>query len=270
VNWQRIQTIIQKEWDETIRNRDIVLTALLLTLLFTAMPVVIGFVVPTFAGEQALNDPDLAPMLESMSALFPDFAGLSILQQFQILMVRQFLLLFLILPIMISLSIATFSIIGEKTSRSLEALLATPIRTGELLLAKSVAAAVPAVLVTWVGFAIFALVVRWMGGAQVFALALDGAAWATMLLITPLIALFGLAIGVIVSARASDPRSAQQVGGIIVLPLIAVIVAQLSGLFLLGLPLVLLGALVLLIVDVAILRAGVRLFNREAILTRWR
>ena len=50
------------------------------------------------------------------------------------------------MPAYIPLSIATFSIIGEKLARSLEPVLAAPIRTSELLAGKAVAALVPGVL----------------------------------------------------------------------------------------------------------------------------
>ena len=47
--------------------------------------------------------------------------------------VQQFLVFFLLMPAYIPLSIATFSIIGEKQARTLEPVLATPVRTVELL-----------------------------------------------------------------------------------------------------------------------------------------
>jgi hypothetical protein len=57
---------------------------------------------------------------------------------------------------------------------------------------------------------------------------------------------------------------------VVILPLVAVVLGQATGLLWLGLPLVLLGALVLLLLDVALLAAGTALFDRETILTRWR
>ena len=47
------------------------------------------------------------------------------------------------MPAYIPLSIATFIIIGEKQARSLEPVLAAPIRTVELLAGKAIAALVP-------------------------------------------------------------------------------------------------------------------------------
>ncbi|HBY93929.1 MAG: ABC transporter permease subunit [Ardenticatenaceae bacterium] len=266
----RIRTIIAKEWQETIKNRTIVLTFLLLLLIFMVMPLGLAFGLPLFAGSQALNDPDMGKMLSLLTEAFPGFGNLQPVQQFQVFMLRQFLILFLILPVMGAMSIATYSIIGEKTSRSLEALLATPITTTELLLGKSLAAAGPSVIATWAAFGLFALLTRLLSGPTVTAYIFDAPAWATILLITPLAAVFALGLGVVISSRVNDPRSAQQVGGVLVLPLVAVMIAQSAGFFLLGIPFVLIGALALLLLDLVVLGLGISIFNREQILTRWR
>jgi ABC-2 type transport system permease protein len=270
MNGRRIRTILSKEWEETIRNRTIVGTFLFMLLVFMGLPLVMAFAGPALAGDALVNDPDMQPLQEVLTQAFPEFAELEPVQQFQVFMLRQFPVLFLLAPIMGAMSVATYSIIGEKTTRSLEALLATPIRTSELLLAKSLAAAVPPVAATWVAFGIWALLVRLLGGPVVAGYALNASTWTMMLLIMPLVALLALGLSVIVSSRANDPRSAQQVAVILVLPIVALLAGQLSGLFLLGLPAVLIGAAVLLVVDALVLQAGVRLFNREAILTRWK
>lgn len=270
MNATRLRTILQKELLETTKNRAIIGTFLLLLGLFTAMPLFIAFGLPRLAGAEIANDPDMGRMLGLLTDAFPGFAGLAPIQQFQVFILRQFLILFLILPIMGAMSIATYSIIGEKTTRSLEALLATPITTTEILVGKSLAAAVPSVLATWATFGLFTLLVWALGGTEVMRYSLDAAAWATILLITPLVALAALGIGVIVSSRVNDPRSAQQIGGVLVLPIVAVMIGQTSGFFLLGLPFVLIGALALLVIDLVVLAIGTTLFNREQILTRWR
>ena len=270
MNWQRIRTLVEKEWAETIRNGTIVWTFVGMLVLFMLLPLGIAFGAPLIAGDSFRSDPDVDRVVAVLATLYPAIATLEPVEQFQIFMLRQFIPLFLLLPIMGALSVATYSIIGEKTSRSLEALLATPIRTDELLVAKSVAAALPAVVATWLAFALFAALTWLLGSAAVFRYALDGAAWAMILLVAPLVALLGLGAGVLVSARSNDARSAQQVGALVVLPLMALVVGQASGVLLLGLPLVLLVAAILVVVDAAVLAFGVSLFNREAILTRWR
>ena len=265
-----IEAIMRKEWVETLHNRTLVWSFVLVGVMFTIMPLIIAFGLPALAGEAMTADPDTGPMLSLLAGALPGFEALGSVEQFQVFALRQFLPLFLLLPIMGAMSIATYSIIGEKTSRSLEAVLATSTTTRDLLLAKSLAATIPAVLGTWAVFGLQALLVRLWAGPTVAAFALDSATWTLILVITPLIAFLALGLGVIVSSRANDPRSAQQVAVILILPLIGLIVGQSAGLFLLGIGAVLVAALVLLVLDVIALLAGVRLFERERILTRWK
>src|SRR5207302_1656751 len=70
-----------------------------------------------------------------------------------------FLILFMLIPTVVPLTMAIFSVIGEKAARTLEPLLATPVGVGELLLAKSLASTIPSVIVTWIAYAIYLLAV---------------------------------------------------------------------------------------------------------------
>jgi ABC-2 type transport system permease protein len=270
MNWHRIRTVFGKEWLELRTNRSLLATLIIPLVMFLIIPLVTAFVLPIFLGAALTADPDIEDVVGLLMETFPNFANLTAIEQFQVYMLRQFLALFLLSPIIGSMSIATYSIIGEKTTRSLEALLASPIRTDELLLAKSLAAAIPPIVVTWLMFLLFAAIILVLGGWNVFIYTMDSAAWGMMLLIAPLVALLGLGIGVIVSSRANDPRTAQQVGGLVVLPIVALVVGQSAGIFLLGLPLVLIAAVVLFLIDLALLGIGVSLFNRESILTKWK
>ena len=74
----------------------------------------------------------------------------------------------------------------------------------------------------------------------------------------------------IVSSRVNDPRVAQQVGGIIIVPIIAITLFQATGTLLVGAAGYVLLAAIVLVASLIGLRAGVALFDREAILTRWR
>ncbi len=88
---------------------------------------------------------------------------------------QQFLITFLILPGYIPLSIASYSIVGEKQSRSLEAVLATPIRTTELLAGKAIAALVPAILATWIAYGIVLVLAVLLLGARISGVFLEPA-----------------------------------------------------------------------------------------------
>jgi ABC-2 type transport system permease protein len=86
----------------------------------------------------------------------------------------------------------------------------------------------------------------------------------------PAVGLSSVVAGVIVSARVNDPRVAQQIGGIIIVPIIAVTLLQATGTLLVGAIGYLVLAAIIFVVSLIGLRVGVKLFNRETILTRWR
>jgi ABC-2 type transport system permease protein len=89
-------------------------------------------------------------------------------------------------------------------------------------------------------------------------------------LLGPAVGMSSVVAGVIVSARVNDPRVAQQVGGVIIVPVIGIVLVQATGTLLVGALGYALLAAVILAISLAGLWLGVRLFDREAILTRWR
>jgi ABC-2 type transport system permease protein len=174
------------------------------------------------------------------------------------------------MPAYIPLSIATFSIIGEKQSRSLEPVLAAPIRTVELLTGKAVAALVPGVLAGWLTYLAFVVLASFVYGPALFGVVTDPSWLAGVFLLGPAVGLASVVAGVIVSARVNDARVAQQIGGVIIVPIVAIVLIQATGTLIVGAAGYALLALIVLIVSLIGLRIGVRLFDREAILTRWR
>lgn len=265
----RVAILIEKEWLELRRRRVILASVIVLPLALLATTFVFTFLLPGLIGDSFYEDPSLDRALAKL-ALDPELAVIGPGGLFEVLLLRQFLILLLIVPVGIGISIATYSVVGEKVTRSLEPLLATPITTAELLWGKTLAAAIPAVAVTWATFAVFAAGVALWGQPGVFSLVMNGPACLVVALIAPLVAILGLSLGILVSSRVNDPRTAQQVSVIVILPLVALSVSQLKGLLSLTAPVVLLAVAVLALADLLVVRVGVVFFERERILTRWK
>jgi ABC-2 type transport system permease protein len=85
-----------------------------------------------------------------------------------------------------------------------------------------------------------------------------------------MLSLLAVSVAIMVSSRATDPRAAEQLAGVVVLPLILVVVGQAVGLFILDTRLIVPAAIIVLAVDVLLLYLSVRTFDRETILTRWK
>ena len=168
-------------------------------------------------------------------------------------------------------AIAAYALVGEKMERSLEPLLATPVSDVDVLLGKSLAAVVPSVVAMWIGVALFMTIAdlkaRGTLGYWYFP---NTSAMIVMLLLVPLVATVSAEVSVLVSARASDVRSAQQLGTLIVIPFGAVYVASEVGVISLDSSSMLALAAVLLAAAIALFFAAKAAFNREEILTRWK
>ena len=184
--------------------------------------------------------------------------------------VQQFLAFFLLMPAYIPLSIATFSIIGEKQARSLEPVLAAPIQTSELLTGKALAALVPGVLAGWLTYFVFALLASLVYGPQLLSVVTDSSWLVGVFVLGPAIGMASVVAGVITSSRVNDPRVAQQIGSVVIIPIVALTLLQASGTLLVGAIGYLILAVIVFAISLAGLRVGIRLFDREAILTRWR
>ncbi len=257
-----VWTILRREWTETLRNRLLLSTIVVPPVLLTIAPIILAGAI----GDRALPA-ELAGQILSQK---PEWAGFTPAELAGAFAVQQFLVFFLLMPAYIPLSIATFSIIGEKQARSLEPVLAAPIRTMELLAGKAIAALVPGVLAGWLTYVAFVALASVVYGSALFGVVTDGSWLAGVFLLGPAVGLSSVVAGVIVSARVNDPRVAQQIGGVVIVPIVGLVLVQATGTLLVGPLGYLLMALMVLVVSLIGLRVGVRLFDREAILTRWR
>jgi ABC-2 type transport system permease protein len=257
-----VSTILRREWIETSRNRLLMGTILFPPLVLTIAPIALAGVI----GERSLPDA-LAGQVLSQRPEWSSFTPSELAGAFA---VQQFLVFFLLMPAYIPLAIATFSIIGEKQARSLEPVLAAPIRTVELLAGKVIAALVPGVLAGWLTYLVFVALASLVYGPALFGVVTDASWLMGVFVLGPAVGLSSVVAGVIVSSRVTDPRVAQQIGGIIIVPIIAVILLQATGTVLVGAAGYFVLAVIVTIVSLVGLRIGVVLFDREAILTRWR
>ena len=264
----RIETVFRKESQELWTNRPLVYSFMALVLFFVLVPVLLLFVV-RFTPEE-VQPAETSAAVKQLARLVPGLEEMPPADQAAIVVVRHFILIFLVLPVIGALGSSTSSIVGEKQSRSMEPVLATPVTTLELLAGKSLACVNLAVSGTWFGFLVYTVLVLWVGGPAILQSALDLTTLMMVFLLTPLIALLGLGTGVVISSRVNDSRSAQQIGGLLVLPIVMLIVGQMAGLFVLGPRAIVAAAIVLIFLDLAVMRLGVRVFDREKIISEWK
>jgi ABC-2 type transport system permease protein len=257
----KILAIIDKELADARKNKMILISTALVPIMLVGM--VLGTAFFMLSSDAKLGQ-------DEMNLIPPELRHLDPVHAFLIRMNDQYLFYFLLIPMVMPVYIAAYSIIGEKEAKSLEPLLATPVSVWELLTGKSLAAVLPAVILTWLSFAVL-LVGSYFVMPQPVLMAMVRPVWIVgMGLLSPLLALLSVFSGVIVSSRMNDPRAAQQVTGIFVIPIIVLSLVILAGKILLSVLLMLLMAGIILVLDGLVLYFAVKLFQRETILTRWK
>jgi ABC-2 type transport system permease protein len=246
------------------------LTVILLPFLIIGQMLLYVWLAVTFAGDKALNIGLFQNAIAKLQEDIPEIAGLSGTEQFLVLLLSQFTIFLLLIPVMIAINTVTFSIVDEKISGSLEALLATPVRTWELLTGKALAGAIPSLLMTWLVAGVFLLAVSLMGWGNLVGLILTPVWFLSLFFLTPAVTALSFLLGVIGSSRAKDARSAQNIVLAVIFPLFGLIAIQVTGIVWFNTLATIGIGILLLVIDFIVLRVAVKLFQRESIVVKWR
>lgn len=261
----RIKAIVAKEWREVFKNRFVFFSVSFLPLMITAVPLVMLYLMGRSEGFSGLSASDLPPQFLPLCG---ELNGGDCMLYF---LITQFILLFMMVPMIVPMTISSYSIVGEKTTRTLEPLLATPVSTLEILIGKGLAAVLPAVAATWVSYLIYAAGAHLLVSNPTVVSKLFDPLWMlAIFLVGPLLSLLGVSISVMISSRVTDPRVAEQISGVFVLPVVGLFVGQTTGLILINERFILWMALALVLLDGILFYFAVQIFQRETILSRWK
>ncbi|MDQ3350009.1 MAG: ABC transporter permease subunit [Acidobacteriota bacterium] len=270
MNIPRIRTLVGKELREFRSNPAAVLPVVILVVVCVALPFVVLVVIPHVTGESLAADRTIRSVVALAALTQPHLAALPPGAAAEAFMFQQFLLLFLVAPIVGAVSLAAYSVVGEKQGRTLEPLLTTPITTAELLVAKVLASFLPSLVVEAAGLAAYIMLVAALGAEGVVGALLSTRSFVMVGLVGPLASLAALQMTIAISSRVNDPRSAQQIAVLLVLPLVVVLVGQVAGAFILTTPMLVLIAAGFAALWLVLIVVSASLFQREVILTRWK
>ena len=257
-----VRAVCVREWREALGNR--------LLVVMTLLPPIVILAAGIGAVAAAAVNPPSDRDVQAMYAAAPAVVGLDPKEAIQGFIATYFLILFMLIPTVVPLTMAIFSVIGEKAARTLEPLLATPVGVGELLLAKCLASTIPSVIVTWLAYAIYLTSVSAIG-SQAAVRAVTAPRWVLAIIVmVPLLTLLSVTLGILISTRVNDVRVAQQIGGLVVVPVVGLGIAQVTGRVVLDNQSFLQFTAFLVVVDLAVFFFARLAFQRENILARWR
>jgi ABC-2 type transport system permease protein len=257
-----VRAVCVREWREALSNKLLVGMTLLPPLVILAAGII--------AVAAAAVNPPSERDVQALYAAAPAVQGLDPKEAIQGFIATYFLILFMLIPTVVPLTMAIYSVIGEKAARTLEPLLAAPVGVGELLFAKSLASTIPSVIVTWVAYGIYLTSVKSLG-SQAAVNAVTAPRWILAIVVmVPLLTLLSVNLGILISTRVNDVRVAQQIGGLVVVPVVALGIAQVTGQVVINNESFIRFSLLLIAVDVAVFWLARLAFQRENILVRWR
>lgn len=267
----RVLLVFRKDWLEVRRNWEIMAPIIIVPLILSIVLPSMMLLIPGSTGGG--NAQELGPLLANLPVSVQ--AELSDLTEGQmiiyVMLVYFFAPFFLLIPAMASSVIASDSFAGEKERKTIEGLLATPLSDGELLVGKIMVAFVPSMIVTLLSFAVYTMLVDALSLGTFNRFILPTINWVLIIfLLAPATAVTGIALTVIVSAHVKGFREAQQLSILIIVPIMGLVFGQMFGLFLLIPTVILLLFAIFVVVDAIILKIGLKMFDREEILSRIR
>ena len=267
---RHVTTLMEKELREFRASPSAILPVIIVVLVTLAIPFIVLVLIPSLTGENIADDAAIAKAVEFARKYMPALTMLSREAAAEAFLFQQFLLLFLLSPIVGAVSLAAYSVVGEKQGRTLEPLLTTPMSTAEILLAKVLAAFLPALVVEAVGVAAYVALMGMFASPGVMGAVIGLRTVILLGVIGPLAALAALQGTIAVSSRVNDPRSAQQIAVLLVLPLVAMVVGQIGGAFVITTAILAAIAAALGVLWGLLVLLSIALFDRETILTRWK
>jgi ABC-type Na+ efflux pump permease subunit len=235
-SWTRVRTIVVKELRDYRRNRFVIGTMTMVPIVFIIAPMIQLFAADATGKHLGVR------------------VGLSLIYM-------------LVIPITVPAVLSAYSVVGEREQGTLEPVLITPIRREEFLVAKALAAFVPALVIAYAIFGIF------LGAAALFAHPVivsaiyAGTHVLVQLLFTPLLAGWAIWVGIAVSARSTDVRVAQQLSMLGSLPPLAVLALMSLNVITVSAALAVGLAAALLVVDLFAWRVVSAMFDRERLVT---
>jgi len=271
MNTRAIFAIVRKDLKVAAQNKGVVLPLILLPLiLFVIFPWIMVYI-PSLPQVDAASFSNMSQILERMPAgLLNELRGYTQEQQLTVFtLVYMLAPMFLIMPLMVSSVLAADSFAGEKERKTLEALLYTPTTDRELFTGKLLGAWAAAVTVAVLSFVVYAVMANAAGWHTIQHLFFPNWMWIALVLwVTPAVAGLGLVVMVVVSVRAQGFQDAYQTGGLVVLPVLLLMVGQISGVMYFSLGVVLLVGLVIWLIDAVLLWFASKSFRRGELMTK--
>jgi len=224
VKWDHVRAIASADLRRLFKSKDYWIPLMTLaTLFFVLLPLValsvVGKLADTSMAQQLAGMVDSIPVDISQSLPADDPAA----QAAYLIAVYMLAPIAIIVPLTISVAVASNAIVGERERGTGEFLAHSPLTMKEIYFGKLLASLVPGYLITIVGFSLYSLVVNLTVGPKVGGWFFPTSGWVLLIIsvIPPIIAI-AIALVLRMSARMRSAAAAQQASSLVSLPIIIV------------------------------------------------
>lgn len=166
-------------------------------------------------------------------------------------------------PISFSLVIALESFVGERERRSIEPLLSMPISDGELYAGKLLSSMVLPLLASYLGIGLY-----YVGLLLYSNYAIAPIVLVLIIVLTTMEAVVMVAGAVVISSQTTSVRAANLLASFVIIPMALLLQVEAVFLFWGDYEVLWAMAVVLLMLNVMLMRTGMRIFSREELLSR--
>jgi ABC-2 type transport system permease protein len=272
MNTRAMLAIVRKDLKVVSQNKNLLIPTLLMMLMIFVIAPWLARLVPLL--DKYYDVLSINVNLQDLIDRFPaglkhELAGYNLSQMIVIFYLVYCLASgFLMVPIFISAGIAADSFAGEKERKTLEALLYSPTTDRELFVAKLLSGWLTSIAFAWVGFLIYVFTVNAAGWSEIGQVFFPNAMWLLLAFwVAPAAPGVVLGLMVLLSTRAQGFQDAYQLGGLVILPVIFLIVGQISGFMFLSASFVFLMGLGIWLLDILLIWLASRSFHRGRLLS---
>lgn len=264
-----VRAITKKDIKNITSNVQVWLPLLIVPLIMVIIYPAVLILVARYADLSSLQGIDfIKKLLLNLPAgeLRETLLSFSTLQQQLVYLVVNYLFIpfFLIVPAMSASVIAANSFVSEKEGRTLESLLFAPVDIQSLFIGKTLSALLPTIALTLISFVAYGIIVDVLAYPMFGKLIFPTTNWWVLLLwVIPMISATCILANVLISARVKTFQAANQLSGLIVLPILLLLAGQFTGLLLLSSWVLLAIGGILLLFNLFFLRKVTRLNSRN-------
>jgi len=270
MNFKRIWALTTKDLREFTKSKFVMAAIIGIPLMFAVFfPLAILIPMTNVAGVDIPGDQVEGLVADLIAQTVSNWDTLDNLGKTMVMVAYVLFITVLLLPIIIPAVTASETVVGEKERKTIEAILASPIKESEIVIAKILSSVLPSFIGTSaaaIGYMVITDIVLYklLG----FVLFPNFLSIVFVFIFGPLFSTISVELMIMVSTKVKSVRDSYQIGSLVVLPLILLIGGEMI-LFLFNSYAALFGGVGVMVVLILILyKIAVSIFNRENVIAK--